>query len=166
MSIEIVKSAKLKCSMCGREETVEISETNVPTNYNLLVMRGITVHIDSNITYDTDNYVEIHICDKCRDKVQNFIKGNYKIIALNIKDTFTNISSIYSLSSVSDKELVGNDDIKEKIIDYCHNYMDDKLPVESSDLEYNINNIVNDIRKYGSGSWVIGNLFLEAFYLK
>ena len=81
---------------------------------------------------------------------------------------FSFISSLLtdSLSSVSDKESVSNDDIKEKIIDYCHNYMEDKLPIDSHDLEYNINNIVNDIRKYGNGNWVIGNLLLEAFYLK
>lgn len=166
MGITSTKIIKLKCDICGKEETIDISdiEEKIDTGYNTLCISDIVLYPEGNVKYLDGNIT--HICTNCSNKINDFIKGNYKIIALNINDTFTNISSIYSLSPASDKELVSNDDIKEKIIDYCHNYMDDKLPVESSDLEYNINNIVNDIRKYGSGSWAIGNLFLEAFYLK
>ena len=166
MGITNTQIIKLKCDICGKEEIIDINDIDedIDTGYNALSISDTILIPEGSIKYM--NGAIIHICTNCSDKINDFIKGNYKIIALNINDTFTNISSIYSLSSASDKELVSNDDIKEKIIDYCHNYMDDKLPVESSDLEYNINNIVNDIRKYGSGSWVIGNLLLEAFYLK
>ena len=166
MGITSTKIIKLKCDICGKEETIDISdiEKEIDTGYDALFISDTILLPEGSVKYMNGDIT--HICTNCRIKIYDFIKGNYKIIALNITDTFTNVSSIYSLSSVSDKESVSNDDIKEKIIDYCHNYMEDKLPIDSPDLEYNINNIVNDIRKYGNGNWVIGNLLLEAFYLK
>lgn len=165
MSIEIVKSAKLKCSMCGREETVEISETNVPTNYNLLVMRGVTVHIDSNITYDTDNYVEIHICDKCRDKVQNFIDGNYKKLILQVTDTFLKTTKIYSLSDSASIKEVNADMIKENLVDYIYNYLPESGDI-LKDSNSEINNLVNDIRKYGETQAIIAlQLEVKVYYI-
>ena len=165
MSIEIVKSAKLKCSMCGKEETIEISETNVPTNYNILIMRGVTVHIDNNITYDTDNYVETYICDQCRDKVQGFINGDYKKLVMQVTDIFLKTTKIYPLSDSASVKEVNADMIKEDLVDYIYNYLPESGDIVK-DSNSEINNLVNDIRKYGETQAIIAlQLEVKVYYI-